>query len=84
MGAKGHKPSSSHRSNISIDSSIILSKKWSLFSRDKKLILAFMISSLYVLVSLVIGMINVLLETGLHHMFRTYIADIYLLRLLWL
>lgn len=63
---------------------LFLSKKWSLFSRDKKLILAFMISSLYVLVSLVIGMINVLLETGLHHMFRTYIADIYLLRLLWL
>lgn len=43
---------------------LFLSKKWSLFSRDKKLILAFMISSLYVLVSLVIGMINVLLETG--------------------
>ena len=60
-------------SNISIDNSIILSKKWSLFSRDKKLILAFMISSLYVLVSLVIGMINVLLETG----FTPYVSHLY-------
>ena len=73
MGAKGHKPSSSHRSNISIDSSIIFIEKWSLFSRDKKLILAFMISSLYVLVSLVIGMINVLLETG----FTPYVSHLY-------
>ncbi|GAB6565238.1 sporulation sensor histidine kinase KinB [Bacillus mobilis] len=52
---------------------LFLSKKWSLFSRDKKLILAFMISSLYVLVSLVIGMITVLLETG----FTPYISHIY-------
>jgi len=52
---------------------LFLSKKWSLFSRDKKLILAFMISSLYVLVSLVIGMINVLLETG----FTPYISNLY-------
>ncbi|EMA7397067.1 sporulation sensor histidine kinase KinB [Bacillus cereus] len=52
---------------------LFLSKKWSLFSRDKKLILAFMISSFYVLVSLVLGMINVLLETG----FTTYISQIY-------
>ena len=52
---------------------LFLSKKWSLFSRDKKLILAFMISSLYVLVSLVIGMINVLLETG----FTPYISHLY-------
>ncbi|PFJ13691.1 sporulation kinase [Bacillus cereus] len=43
---------------------LFLSKKWSLFSRNKKLILAFMVSSLYVLVSLVFGMVNVLLETG--------------------
>ncbi|MBD2798705.1 sensor histidine kinase, partial [Xenorhabdus sp. 18] len=34
---------------------LFLSKKWSLFSRDKKLILAFMIASFYVLVSLVVG-----------------------------
>jgi len=56
---------------------LFLSKKWSLFSRDKKLILAFMISSLYVLVSLVIGMINVLLETGftphISHLYSGYI-----------
>ncbi|MEI5923515.1 sporulation sensor histidine kinase KinB [Bacillus albus] len=52
---------------------LFLSKKWSLFSRDKKLILAFMISSLYVLVSLVIGMINVLLETG----FTPYVSHVY-------
>lgn len=52
---------------------LFLSKKWSLFSRDKKLILAFMISSLYVLVSLVIGMINVLLETG----FTPYVSYLY-------
>ncbi|MGR6009250.1 hypothetical protein ACT7CZ_17970 [Bacillus cereus] len=52
---------------------LFLSKKWSLFSRDKKLILAFMISSLYVLVSLVIGMINVLLETG----FTPYVSQLY-------
>ncbi|AAP10927.1 MULTISPECIES: sporulation sensor histidine kinase KinB [Bacillus] len=52
---------------------LFLSKKWSLFSRDKKLILAFMISSFYVLVSLVLGMINVLLETG----FTPYISQIY-------
>ena len=44
-----------------------------LFSRDKKLILAFMISSFYVFVSLVLGMINVLLETG----FTPYISQIY-------
>ncbi|HFJ9438470.1 MULTISPECIES: sporulation sensor histidine kinase KinB [Bacillus] len=52
---------------------LFLSKKWSLFSRDKKLILAFMISSLYVLVTLVIGMINVLLETG----FTPYVSHLY-------
>ncbi|HDR4459784.1 MULTISPECIES: sporulation sensor histidine kinase KinB [Bacillus] len=52
---------------------LFLSKKWSLFSRDKKLILAFMISSFYVLVSLVLGMIIVLLETG----FTPYISQIY-------
>ncbi|WP_263703889.1 sporulation sensor histidine kinase KinB, partial [Bacillus thuringiensis] len=52
---------------------LFLSKKWSLFSREKKLILAFMISSLYVLVSLVIGMINVLLETG----FTPYVSHLY-------
>ncbi|CAM3832101.1 sporulation sensor histidine kinase KinB [Bacillus albus] len=52
---------------------LFLSKKWSLFSRDKKLILAFMISSLYVLVSLLIGMINVLLETG----FTPYVSHVY-------
>ncbi|PDZ45020.1 sporulation sensor histidine kinase KinB [Bacillus wiedmannii] len=56
---------------------LFLSKKWSLFSRDKKLILAFMISSLYVLVSLVIGMINVLLGTGftphISHLYSGYI-----------
>ncbi|HFJ9449114.1 sporulation kinase [Bacillus anthracis] len=52
---------------------LFLSKKWSLFSRDKKLILAFIISSLYVLVSLVIGMINVLLETG----FTPYVSHLY-------
>ncbi|CUB37985.1 sporulation sensor histidine kinase KinB [Bacillus cereus] len=52
---------------------LFLSKKWSLFSRDKKLILAFMISSLYVLVSLVIGMINVLLEMG----FTPYVSHLY-------
>ena len=52
---------------------LFLSKRWSLFSRDKKLILAFMISSLYVLVSLVIGMINVLLETG----FTPYVSHLY-------
>ena len=52
---------------------LFLSKKWSLFSRVKKLILAFMISSFYVLVSLVLGMINVLLETG----FTPYISQIY-------
>ncbi|MBP3969851.1 sporulation sensor histidine kinase KinB [Bacillus sp. WL1] len=52
---------------------LFLSKKWSLFSRDKKLILAFMISSLYVLVSLVISMINVLLETG----FTPYVSHLY-------
>lgn len=52
---------------------LFLSKKWSFFSRDKKLILAFMISSFYVLVSLVFGMINVLLETG----FTPYISQIY-------
>ncbi|HDR4420147.1 TPA: sporulation sensor histidine kinase KinB [Bacillus cereus] len=52
---------------------LFLSKKWSLFSRDKKLILAFMISSLYVLVTLVIGMINVLLETG----FTPYVSQLY-------
>ncbi|EJR18582.1 sporulation sensor histidine kinase KinB [Bacillus paranthracis] len=52
---------------------LFLSKKWSLFSRDKKLILALMISSLYVLVSLVIGMINVLLETG----FTPYVSHLY-------
>ncbi|MEI3890286.1 MULTISPECIES: sporulation sensor histidine kinase KinB [Bacillus] len=52
---------------------LFLSKKWSLFSREKKLIFAFMISSLYVLVSLVIGMITVLLETG----FTPYISHLY-------
>ncbi|MDR4983335.1 sporulation kinase [Bacillus cereus] len=52
---------------------LFLSKKWSLFSRDKKLILAFMISAFYVLVSLLLGMINVLLETG----FTPYISQIY-------
>ncbi|EJS77339.1 sporulation kinase [Bacillus cereus] len=52
---------------------LFLSKKWSLFSRDKKLILAFMISSFYVLVSLVFGMVNVLLETG----FTPYISYLY-------
>lgn len=43
------------------------------FSRDKKLILAFMIASFYVLVSLVVGMLNVLLETG----FTPYISNLY-------
>ncbi|CAM3918827.1 sporulation kinase [Bacillus cereus] len=52
---------------------LFLSKKWSLFSRDKKLILAFMISSVYVLVSLVFSMFNVLLETG----FTPYISHLY-------
>ncbi|WP_439021702.1 sporulation sensor histidine kinase KinB [Bacillus thuringiensis] len=52
---------------------LFLSKKWSLFSRDKKLILAFMISSFYVLVSLVFGMVNVLLETG----FTPYVSQLY-------
>ncbi|MGG3670073.1 sporulation sensor histidine kinase KinB [Bacillus nitratireducens] len=52
---------------------LFLSKKWSLFSRDKKLILAFMIASFYVLVSLVFGMLNVLLETG----FTPYISNLY-------
>jgi two-component system sporulation sensor kinase B len=52
---------------------LFLSKKWSLFSRDKKLILAFMIASFYVLVSLVVGMLNVLLETG----FTPYISNLY-------
>lgn len=52
---------------------LFLSKKWSLFSRDKKLIFAFMISSLYVLVSLVIGMITVLLEKG----FTPYVSHLY-------
>ncbi|QUG85416.1 sporulation sensor histidine kinase KinB [Bacillus nitratireducens] len=52
---------------------LFLSKKWPLFSRDKKLILAFMIASFYVLVSLVFGMLNVLLETG----FTPYISNLY-------
>ncbi|QWU46605.1 MULTISPECIES: HAMP domain-containing sensor histidine kinase [Bacillus] len=52
---------------------LFLSKKWSLFSRDKKLISAFMIASFYVLVSLVVGMLNVLLETG----FTPYISNLY-------
>ncbi|MDH4420182.1 MULTISPECIES: sporulation sensor histidine kinase KinB [Bacillus] len=52
---------------------LFLSKKWSLFSRDKKLILAFMISSFYVLVSLMFGMVNVLLETG----FTPYVSQLY-------
>ncbi|GAB6413485.1 sporulation sensor histidine kinase KinB [Bacillus luti] len=52
---------------------LFLSKKWSLFSRDKKLILAFMISSFYVLVSLVFGMVNILLETG----FTPYVSQLY-------
>ncbi|MGG5738716.1 MULTISPECIES: sensor histidine kinase [Bacillus cereus group] len=52
---------------------LFLSKKWSLFSRDKKLIIAFMIASFYVLVSLVFGMLNVLLETG----FTPYISNLY-------
>ncbi|MGH0428459.1 sporulation sensor histidine kinase KinB [Bacillus mycoides] len=52
---------------------LFLSKKWSLFLRDKKLILAFMISSFYVLVSLVFAMFNVLLETG----FTPYISYLY-------
>ncbi|KAA0762845.1 sporulation sensor histidine kinase KinB [Bacillus sp. SH5-2] len=52
---------------------LFLSKKWSLFSRDKKLILAFMISSFYVLVSLVFGMVNVLLEKG----FTPYVSQLY-------
>ncbi|MGR3774916.1 sporulation sensor histidine kinase KinB [Bacillus paramycoides] len=52
---------------------LFLSKKWSLFSRDKKLILAFMISSVYVLVSLVFIMFNVLLETG----FTPYVSHLY-------
>ncbi|MFJ8412840.1 sporulation sensor histidine kinase KinB [Bacillus paramycoides] len=52
---------------------LFLSKKWSLFSRDKKLILAFMISSVYVLVSLVFSMFNVLLETG----FTPYVSHLY-------
>ncbi|MGS0476061.1 ATP-binding protein [Bacillus mycoides] len=52
---------------------LFLSKKWSSFSRDKKLILAFMIASFYVLVSLVVGMLNVLLETG----FTPYISNLY-------
>ncbi|EJR53571.1 hypothetical protein IIM_02935 [Bacillus cereus VD107] len=52
---------------------LFLSKKWSLFSRDKKLILAFMISSVYVLVSLVFSMFNVLSETG----FTPYISHLY-------
>ncbi|MEI5890263.1 sensor histidine kinase [Bacillus cereus] len=52
---------------------LFLSKKWSLFSRDKKLILAFMISSFYVLVSLLFGMVNVLLETG----FTPYVSQLY-------
>ncbi|WP_212936139.1 sporulation sensor histidine kinase KinB [Bacillus hominis] len=52
---------------------LFLSKKWSLFLRDKKLILAFMISSFYVLVSLVFAMFNALLETG----FTPYISYLY-------
>ncbi|MED1112937.1 sporulation sensor histidine kinase KinB [Bacillus paramycoides] len=52
---------------------LFLSKKWSLFSRDKKLILAFMISSVYVLVSLVFSMVNVLLEAG----FTPYVSHLY-------
>ncbi len=74
MVTKGNELSSSFRSNIFIDSSAIFIKEMvSFFSRDKKLILAFMISSFYVLVSLVLGMINVLLETG----FTPYISQIY-------
>ena len=73
MVTKGNELSSSFRSNIFIDSSAIFIKEMVSFSRDKKLILAFMISSFYVLVSLVLGMINVLLETG----FTPYISQIY-------
>ena len=83
MVTKGNELSSSFRSNIFIDSSAIFIKEMVSFSRDKKLILAFMISSFYVLVSLVLGMINVLLETGFTRIFRKYIADLYLPRLSW-
>ncbi|KFN02301.1 sensor histidine kinase [Bacillus clarus] len=56
---------------------LFLSKKWTFFPRDKKLILSFMISSFYVLVSLVFGMFDVLLGTGftppISHLYSGYI-----------
>ncbi|MDM5189717.1 HAMP domain-containing sensor histidine kinase [Bacillus sp. DX4.1] len=56
---------------------LLLSKKWAIFPRDKKLILSFIISSLYVLVCLVFEMFDVLLGTGftppMSHLYSGYI-----------
>ena len=73
MGTKGNEYSPGRRSHVSIDSATILIQEMVSFSRDKKLILAFMISSFYVLVSLVFGMVNILLETG----FTPYVSQLY-------
>ncbi|MBO1578890.1 MULTISPECIES: sensor histidine kinase [Bacillus] len=56
---------------------LLLSKKWSVFPRDKKLILSFMISSIYVFVCIVFNMFGVLLGVGftppMSHLYSGYI-----------
>ncbi|MEH7459949.1 HAMP domain-containing sensor histidine kinase [Bacillus sp. JJ1127] len=57
---------------------LLLSKKWSVFPRNKKLILSFIISSLYALICLVLGMFDVLLGIGftppMSHLYGGYIC----------
>ncbi|MDZ5607293.1 HAMP domain-containing sensor histidine kinase [Bacillus pseudomycoides] len=56
---------------------LLLSKKWSVFPRDKKLILSFMISSIYVFVCIVFNMFGVLLGVvftpPMSHLYSGYI-----------
>ncbi|HEK9099369.1 TPA: HAMP domain-containing histidine kinase [Bacillus pseudomycoides] len=56
---------------------LLLSKKWSVFPREKKLILALIISSLYVLVGLACSMFGILLRVGftppISHLYSEYI-----------
>ncbi|MGI2731315.1 ATP-binding protein [Bacillus cytotoxicus] len=62
---------------------LLLSKKWTVFPRNKKLILSFIVASLYVLICLVIEIFNVLLGTGFtsstSHVYSGYIVALFIM-----
>lgn len=56
---------------------LLLSKKWTMFPKNKKIILAFVLSSLYALISLVFNVTDVLIGKGftpiMSHLYSEYI-----------